>query len=97
MPFKIVVTWTNGQNTILLTAVRPNIMTRRDALRLGFTGLGVASALAWRARPAELGAQAPAAVPNPRLNPNFPMMPTWETELKELAPGVYEEPYDERV
>ena len=25
MPFKIVVTWTNGQNTILLTAVQPNI------------------------------------------------------------------------
>jgi hypothetical protein len=26
MPFKIVVTWTNGQNTILLTQVQPNIL-----------------------------------------------------------------------
>ena len=25
MPFKIIVTWTNGQNTILLTQVQPNI------------------------------------------------------------------------
>ena len=33
MPFKIVVTWTNGQNTILLTDVRPNIAV--DALRFG--------------------------------------------------------------
>jgi hypothetical protein len=31
MPFKIVVTWTNGQNTILLTAVQPN--TAIDATR----------------------------------------------------------------
>ena len=26
MPFKIIVTWTNGQNTILLTQVQPNIL-----------------------------------------------------------------------
>ena len=25
MPFRIVVTWTNGQNTLTLTDVRPNV------------------------------------------------------------------------
>ena len=33
MPFKIVVTWTNGQNTILLTEVQPNVAI--DAARFG--------------------------------------------------------------
>ncbi len=66
-------------------------LTRRDALRLGLTGLGVASALSWGADRGSLAAQGPPAAtpPNPRPNPNFPMMPTWETEFKELAPGVY--------
>src|SRR5262245_4611735 len=27
--------------------------------------------------------------PNPRPNPNFPQVPTWNTELRELAPNVY--------
>src|SRR5216110_2523767 len=65
-------------------------LTRRDALKLGFTGLSAASTIVWQAGRADLRAQAPAAAPpNPRPNPNFPMMPTWETELKELAPNVY--------
>ena len=33
MPFQIVVTWTNGQNTITLTDVRPNVAV--DAARFG--------------------------------------------------------------
>jgi cyclase len=68
-----------------------NPLSRREALRLGLSGLGVASALSWGADRGSLAAQGPPAAtpPNPRPNPNFPMMPTWETELKELAPGVY--------
>jgi glyoxylase-like metal-dependent hydrolase (beta-lactamase superfamily II) len=66
-------------------------LSRRDALRLGLAGLGAASAVAWQADRSGLAAQfgAPAAPPDPQPNKNFPIMPTWETELKELAPNVY--------
>jgi len=66
-------------------------LTRREALRLGLSGIGAASAtLAWQSRRAPLAAQTPAAAPpDPQPNKAFPMMPTWETELKELAPNVY--------
>ena len=66
-------------------------LSRRDALRLGLAGLGAASAVAWRAGRTDLAAQfgpAPGS-PDPQPNKNFPIMPTWETELKELAPNVY--------
>ncbi len=66
-------------------------LTRRDALKLGLQGLGLASALAWQAERSSVEAQfGPAAgPPDPQPNKSFPMMPTWETELKELAPNVY--------
>ena len=66
-------------------------LSRRDALRLGLAGLGAASAVAWQAGRANLAAQfGPAAgPPDPQPNKSFPIMPTWETELKELAPNVY--------
>ena len=66
-------------------------LSRRDALRLGLAGLGAASAVAWQAGRTDLAAQfgpAPGS-PDPQPNKNFPIMPTWETELKELAPNVY--------
>ena len=66
-------------------------LTRREALRLGLSGLSVASAaLAWQTGRGSVAAQAPAATPpDPQPNKSFPMMPTWDTELKELAPNVY--------
>jgi cyclase len=66
-------------------------LSRRDALRLGLAGLGAASAVAWQVGRAEVSAQfGPAAAPpDPQPNKNFPIMPTWETELKELAPNIY--------
>jgi cyclase len=39
-------------------------------------------------RSTEASAQA-AVTPAVRPNPNFPQVPTWETELRELAPNVY--------
>src|SRR5690242_20921549 len=35
-----------------------------------------------------LAGQTPSA-PSARPNPNFPQVPTWNTELRELAPNVY--------
>lgn len=67
----------------------PSSFTRRDALRFGLAaGLGAASALTRGLGAAPLYAQLPEAV---AISPNaaFPMPPTWETELRELAPGVY--------
>ena len=73
-------------------------LDRRDVLRLG-VGAGVAALAAFgsvRAARAA-GVQAPAApsasgavvpVPPP-VNPRFPQVPSWTTELKELAPDVY--------
>lgn len=61
---------------------------RRHLLRLGACG-GVA-ALASRpaaALPSIMGKQPP-AVPPP-ANPDFPQVPSWTTELRELAPNVY--------
>src|SRR5436853_6645490 len=54
-------------------------LTRREALRLGFTGLGVASAaLAWQSPHADLAAQGAPVGPPPDPQPNkaFPIMPT---------------------
>ena len=66
-------------------------MTRRDALKVGLTGLGLTSALTWQAgRTASAAQFGPApGPPDPQPNKTFPIMPTWETELKELAPNVY--------
>jgi len=67
---------------------RPQL-SRRDALRLSFgAGLGLASALASGLKPAYAQMPGPVAYSAPP-NPAFPLPPTWDTELKELAPGVY--------
>src|SRR5215510_223255 len=61
------------------------MITRRQALsRVAGLGLG-ALALNFES---PLLAQAPAA-PNPQPNPSFPRVPSWETELREIAPSVY--------
>jgi cyclase len=61
-------------------------ISRRQALsRVAGVGLG-ALAIHLDTRP--LNAQAP-ALPNPQPNPNFPRVPSWETELREIAPSVY--------
>ena len=39
--------------------------------------------------PPTLNAQNPSSIAAARPNPNFPSVPTWETELRELAPNVY--------
>jgi cyclase len=62
--------------------------TRRDALRLGLAaGIGMVSALAG-AR--ESSAQMPGVVAySAPPNPAYPLPPVWDTELREVAPGVY--------
>src|SRR5690242_14813297 len=71
-------------------------VSRRTALKLGVQvgSLGVCSA-AWSASAAPLVGinglfgQQSAPVAAAPANPNFPQVPTWNTELRELAPGVY--------
>jgi len=66
---------------------------RRQALGLmGAAGLGMASALGEQVA----GAQAPAPPPNPNVpvapwpeSTSAPAIPTWRTELKQLAPNVW--------
>ena len=66
------------------------LLSRREALRLGIAGMGAAATAAWPRDSTVLAAQfGAAAAPDPQPNKNFPMMPTWETEVKELAPNVY--------
>lgn len=60
-------------------------LSRRDAVRrlaAGLGALGMAGALS----PALEALQAAAP---PQGDPRFPLPPTWDTELKEVAPGVY--------
>ena len=68
-------------------------LTRREAIaRVAVTSVGVASALSGSGALARLSAQAPADVlptPPPATDPNFPMPPTWQRELRQLAPNVY--------
>src|SRR5262249_14187663 len=59
-------------------------MTRREVGRL-LAGGGASFRLS---SPRNGAAQTPAP-PNPQPNPNFPRVPSWETELREIAPGVY--------
>jgi cyclase len=62
--------------------------TRRELMRMSVAaGLGVAAAFTDRT---PLGAQMPGPVAfSAPPNPAYPMPPTWETELRELAPNVY--------
>lgn len=63
--------------------------SRRDALRLGVAaGVGLATAFTKGLMPVHAQLPGPAAYSAPP-NPAFPLPPTWNTELKELAPGVY--------
>jgi len=58
-------------------------ITRRDALGLGLAlSVGMSSGLP------SARAQLPQAVTSPP-NPNFPTVPSWDTELRQLAPNVY--------
>ena len=66
-------------------------LSRRDALRLGAcAGFGALSFLRGNAglAAAQPAQGAPGSTPG-RPNPSFPAVPAWETELRELAPGVY--------
>jgi len=59
-----------------------SVLSRRDILRFGMmAGAGFAFTPG-------LKAQFPPAA-TPAFNPSFPKVPSWETELRELAPGVY--------
>ncbi len=68
---------------------RPQL-TRRDALRLGISaGVVAASALTRELGRAPVHAQGLPQAYSAPPNPAFPMPPTWDTELRELAPNVY--------
>jgi glyoxylase-like metal-dependent hydrolase (beta-lactamase superfamily II) len=63
--------------------------SRRDALRLGIAaGIGLAAPFTPAVSPARAQLPGPVAFSAPP-NPAFPLPPTWSTELRELAPGVY--------
>ena len=78
-------------------------LSRREAIiRAGWAGIGVASALAafgavegtWgqgQQRVDESSARMgwPGVTPLPPIDSRYPVMPTWKTELKQLAPNVY--------
>ncbi len=59
------------------------MITRREAIG---AGLGAAAAFTLDPFTRALSAQ---AGQNPQPNPNFPRVPSWETELREIAPNVY--------
>jgi cyclase len=64
-------------------------LTRRQAIgRAACAGIGIASVLT--GGPAKLAAQTglPAVIP-PAGDDRFPKVPSWKTELRELAPDVY--------
>ena len=64
--------------------------SRRDALRLGAgAGLGALSFLSRGVGNPGLSAQTQSAGGPPARNPNYPQVPSWNTELRELAPNVY--------
>jgi len=67
-----------------------SLVRRREALRRGAAvGLGFASLLGG-ADGAVLDAQGRGAQPiPPQGDPRFPQVPTWDTELREVAPNVY--------
>lgn len=65
-------------------------MTRRDAIaRLTGVGIGALGLLASAGEGSALLAQGLGQPVAPAADPRFPKPPTWETQLKELAPNVY--------
>jgi glyoxylase-like metal-dependent hydrolase (beta-lactamase superfamily II) len=85
------------------TVFAGGVMSRREALRhTAWAGLGVTSALAGAGALEALLGQAPQRVdesssrigwpsvtPLPPVDERYPVMPTWKTELRQLAPNVY--------
>src|SRR4051812_380856 len=64
-------------------------LSRREAIRTGAGAVvGAAAALAERARPAAQGA-AVNPTPPPARDPRYPLPPTWNRELRQLAPNIY--------
>jgi cyclase len=69
-------------------------LNRREAIeRVAWTGLGVASALMGGGALPGLASQSglaglPAVIPSPQ-DERFPKVPSWKTELRQLAPNVY--------
>jgi len=64
-------------------------LTRREAIgRFAAVGLGAAAVLSSDLVAPRVEAQAVTLVP-PAPDPRFPPVPTWETELREVAPNVY--------
>jgi cyclase len=62
-------------------------LTRREAIKAGAaSGLGALTILGRLDRAA---AWAQGAAPPRPANPSFPQVPTWNTELREFAPGVF--------
>ena len=69
-------------------------LTRREAIRKGAgVLLGATAMLTGTGELASLAAQGPGnnvqATPLPATDPRFPMPPTWNRELRQLAPNVY--------
>src|SRR3982751_6778522 len=64
------------------------LLSRRDALHFGF-GAGVAALSALGSAATVDAAGQASAAPPPPPNPLFPQVPSWNTELRELAPNVY--------
>jgi hypothetical protein len=72
-----------------MTELLPDSITRRSVLTLAAgaagPGLGRFSAPGFANL---VQAQGPSASPPGPVNRNFPQVPTWNTELRELAPDV---------
>ena len=65
-------------------------LSRREALvRVAGAGFGIAAALRNAGRSASLSAQIPAVTTPPPPDPRFPQAPSWQTELRQLAPNVF--------
>ena len=75
-------------------AGEPAKLSRREAMQIGAGVVaGAAAALTGGGELARLAAQNPGVdvvpMPLPAKDPNFPMPPHWNRELKQLAPNVY--------
>jgi cyclase len=67
----------------------PARLSRREAIeRAAWAGLGIAAALVGGGELTSLSAQFPTVIP-PAPDDRFPQVPSWKTELQQLAPNVY--------
>ena len=65
-------------------------VSRRAAIgRVARAGLGALSVLSSQLGTSRVEAQGPVQLIPPAGDPRFPQVPTWETELREVAPNVY--------